>query len=341
MRVLVAANITPFLHGGADYHILGLVEALRRHGHEAELLRLPFVFQPEADIERLMDFCAATDLSAPNGQHIDTLISLQFPEFALRHPNHVAWVMHQHRAVYELYDEARADPTLAALRARITAFDNQALGAVKKRFANSQRVAARLSQFNGLEAEPLYHPPAGAERFHCAPAEPYIFYPSRFETLKRQSLLIEAARHMRSPLGILLAGEGGQLSACKALAERLGVGHRVRFLGRVSEAEKHAFYAHATAVFFGPFDEDYGYITLEAMLSSKPVVTCTDSGGPLEFVLDGETGCVVDPQPEALAEALDRLHADAGRTAAMGRAGRARYDSLGIGWGPVVARLLS
>ena len=61
----------------------------------------------------------------------------------------------------------------------------------------------------------------------------------------------------------------------------------------------------------------------------------------LEFVLDGETGCVVDPRPEALAEALDRLHADAGRTAAMGRAGRARYDSLGIGWGPVVARLLS
>lgn len=341
MRVIVAANITPFLSGGADYHIAGLTEALRRYGHQVELIRFPFVFQPEADIHRLMAFCEGLDLSAPNGQHSDRLISLQFPQFGIRHPNHVSWIMHQHRAVYELYDEAGASPEQRALRQAVAEFDQRALGRVQNRFANSQRVAERLKQYNQLEAEPLYHPPAGAERFHCRPAEPYVFFPSRFETLKRQHLLIEAARRMQSPLPILLAGEGGQLEHCRRLVEQYGLQDRVRFLGRISEQEKYAFYAHALAVFFGPQDEDLGYITLEAMLSAKPVITCRDSGGPLEFVRHEETGWVVEPEPAALAECLDILYANRNRAAEMGRAGRARYDSLEISWEQVVSRLLA
>lgn len=341
MRVIVAANITPFMSGGADYHIAGLTEALRRYGHQAELIRLPFVFQPESDIHRLMDFCEQLDLAAPNGQHSDRLISLQFPEFGIRHPHHVSWIMHQHRAVYELYDDKQASPEQRNLRDAVTAFDSRALARVQKRFANSRRVAERLKQYNGLEAEPLYHPPTGAEHFYCRQAEPYVFFPSRFETLKRQHLLIEAARLMKSPLPILLAGEGGQLEHCRRLVEQYGLQERVRLLGRISEQEKYAFYAHALAVFFGPRDEDLGYITLEAMLSSKPVITCSDSGGPLEFVRNGETGWVIEPEPAALADCLDALYSRQSRAAEMGRAGRARYDSLNIGWEHVVSRLLA
>jgi glycosyltransferase involved in cell wall biosynthesis len=81
-------------------------------------------------------------------------------------------------------------------------------------------------------------------------------------------------------------------------------------------------------------------VTLEAMLSSKPVITCADSGGPLEFVVDGQTGLTADPTPESLARAMDALWTDRRGAAAMGEAGRARYQDLDISWANVVEKLL-
>jgi len=68
------------------------------------------------------------------------------------------------------------------------------------------------------------------------------------------------------------------------MIQHYGLSDRVRLIGLISQEELLAFYANCLAVFFGPFEEDYGYITLEAMLSAKPVITCNDSGGPLEFI---------------------------------------------------------
>lgn len=340
MKILVAANVAPFMPGGADYHIEGLAEALRRAGHEVLTLRLPFRFSPPAAIASLMDFCGDYDVNAPNGVRIDRLISLQFPAYGLLHDHHRVWVMHQHRAAYELYDEAAASPEERALRERIRAFDDRVLARIGRRFANSRRVAERLEHFNGLDAEPLYHPPHGVERFYTAEARDYVFFPSRLERLKRQDLLIEAARRVESPVGFLLAGDGGQRPRYERLIEALGVADRVRLLGRIGEAEKLAFYAHSLAVFFGPFDEDYGYVTLEAMLSAKPVITCTDSGGPLELVEHERTGLVTEPTPEAVAAAVDRLYRERTWAGELGRAGRARYRELGIDWARVVERLL-
>jgi len=131
------------------------------------------------------------------------------------------------------------------------------------------------------------------------------------------------------------------MGAMKELAQSLGVAGRVRFLGRVPDAELVALYANASAVCFPTRDEDYGYVTLEAMLSSKPLVVCDDAGGPLEFVVDGETGHVVAAQAAEVARALDALAAQPARAARMGRAGRARYQELVPGWEPVVAALLA
>ncbi|CAM3442962.1 glycosyltransferase family 4 protein [Halomonas lysinitropha] len=340
MKILVTANHVPFLHGGADHHIHGLVAALREHGHDTELLRLPFRFQPEADVERLMSYCETLDMTRPNGQAVDRLISLQFPGYGIHHPAHTVWVMHQHRAVYELFDDHQATPALRQLRQAVIDYDNRHLGRVSQLFANSARVAERLASHNGLAATPLYHPPHGAERLYHAEDWGYVFYPSRLEGLKRQDLLIEAARHLRSPAKILIAGDGGQRARYEAIIERHDLKDRVTLTGQISEAQKLACYAHALAVFFGPFDEDYGYITLEAMLAAKPVITCTDSGGPLEFVRHDETGWVVEPSPEAVAEAIDAAWANRRLAAEMGQAGREAYQAHGIGWDSVVARLL-
>lgn len=339
MKILLTANLVPFVRGGAEYHIDNLAEALRAAGHEVALLRLPFRYEPETDIGRAMDYAATLNMSRPSGVEIDRVISLQFPGWGIAHPEHHVWVMHQHRAVYDLFDAARASPEHTRFRDRVVAFDCARLGVARRLFANSQRVAERLWHYNGLSAQPLYHPPPFAERFHCERALPFVFMPSRLETLKRQALLIETAALMRSPMSIVLAGTGGQHRSLQARIETLGVGHRVCLLGEISEREKLGFYARAAAVCFPARDEDYGYVTLEAMLSSKPVLTCTDSGGPLEFVRDGENGWVVPPEPAALAQRIDWIAGHRRQAEEMGVAGRQMLLARRIDWHQVVETL--
>lgn len=340
MNIIVTACQVPFIGGGAGYHINGLVDALRTEGHKVELLRLPFQFAPPSAVRSVMDFAERLDLSRPNGQQVDRVISLQFPGYGVHHPHHIVWLMHQYRAAYELFDPAAADTEMTALREDVHAFDRRTLARVRHRFANSPRVAERLHKYNGLEAEPLAHPPPFAAHYRTAPAQPYVFCPSRLESLKRQDLLIKAAVRIQSPVGVVIAGEGGQADRYRALVEELGVGHRVRFVGSLTESEKIRFYANALAVFFAPFDEDYGYVTLEAMLAAKPVITCSDSGGSLAYVEEGVTGHVLPPSPDAIADVIDTLWGDAARAAALGRQGRDAYDALGLSWRHTVERLL-
>jgi len=166
-----------------------------------------------------------------------------------------------------------------------------------------------------------------------------VFFPSRLESLKRQDLLIEAARLVTTDTKILIGGEGPQRERYERLLEKHALGDRVRLIGAFSEAERITLYAHALAVVFPAFDEDLGYVPLEAMYAAKPVVTCTDSGGPLEFVAHGETGEIVAPSPGALADAIDRLAAHRDRARAMGEAGRERIAAMALSWPRVVATL--
>ncbi|HMF58759.1 MAG TPA: glycosyltransferase family 4 protein, partial [Vicinamibacterales bacterium] len=122
-------------------------------------------------------------------------------------------------------------------------------------------------------------------------------------------------------------------------AEEAGVTARVTFLGTVGDDDLIELYAGALAVVYPPFDEDFGYVTLEAFLARKPVVTCRDSGGPNEFVVDGVNGFVCAPEPEELAAAISRLAADRGRAAAMGDAGHEAASR--ITWDGVIEKLVS
>lgn len=319
----------------------GLLQALRSAGHDAELLRVPFTFAPEEAVQSAMTFCAGLDLERLAGPSPQRVISLQFPGYGMRHARHVVWLMHQHRAVYELFErETPATAALQRLRSQVHAYDNETLGRAWRRFANSRRVAERLAHFNGLQAEPLYHPPPDVERFYCGEDWGYVFYPSRLEALKRQDLLLQAAKLVKAPVRFVLTGEGGQRQRLARLVEELGLQDRVWLRGHCSRAEQLAWYAHALAVFFGPFDEDYGYVTLEAMCAAKPVITCTDSGGPLEFVHHDQTGLVCEPQPQALADAIERLWADRAWARELGHCGRSAWEAAGISWDHVVQRLM-
>jgi glycosyltransferase involved in cell wall biosynthesis len=122
------------------------------------------------------------------------------------------------------------------------------------------------------------------------------------------------------------------------VAADAGVADRVVFAGTPASDALIDLYAGALAVIYVPFDEDYGYVTLEAFLSAKPVLTATDSGGTLEFVVDGDNGLVCPPDPAAIGAALSRLAADRQRAARLGQAGLARARM--VTWDGVVERLV-
>lgn len=338
MNIIVTANTVPFIHGGADYHIEGLIQELKFRGHNVESIRFPFRFNPNAELTNLMDFCESQNYTCPNGQAVDRVISLQFPAYGVHHPNHVIWLMHQHRNAYDLYPDHPTSEQ-ALLRDQIVDYDNRTIALATKVYANSVCVSERLQKFNQIKSEPLYHPPYGWQHFYNQTAQDYIFFPSRLEQLKRQDLLIEAAVHLESPVKIIIGGSGGQHLAYQAKIDELKLADRVRLIGRFTEQQKLVYYAQCLAVFFAPKDEDYGYITLEAMLSSKPVITCTDSGGPLEFVEDQITGLVCNPDPKEIAQAIDQLYADKKKAKLMGQAGYNKYHASNISWDNVVETL--
>jgi glycosyltransferase involved in cell wall biosynthesis len=94
-------------------------------------------------------------------------------------------------------------------------------------------------------------------------------------------------------------------------------------LGAVSDAELVDHLARCRAVYFAPWNEDYGFVTLEAFSSGKAVVTATDSGGPAELVEHGRNGLVSAPTAEAVAAQLDLLARDRGEAERLGQAARA------------------
>ena len=136
----------------------------------------------------------------------------------------------------------------------------------------------------------------------------------------------------------MLVGEGPLRRDLEALAASTGVANRVTFAGGIDEAALVDLYSGAAAVVFPPFDEDYGYVTLEGFLSRKPVVTTSDAGGPLEFVTDGVTGLVAAPDAESLGAAMSKVVADPRLASSMGDAGYERVR--GITWDHAIDTLI-
>lgn len=348
MKVLVATTLTPFVSGGAELLAANLCRALREAGHESEVLAIPFKHYPPATILDHMLACRLLDITETCGSRIDLVISLKFPAYLIPHPNKVVWLLHQHRTAYELWnDPLAADlahmPLGAMVRSAIRAADAEHLPKAKALFTLSENVSARLRNFSGIPSEPLYHPPPGHASLVTAEVEDYLFFPSRINWIKRQRLVVQALAKCREPVQIRFAGTADHPDAeaqCRDAARTLGVERRIEWLGPVSDAQKVDLYARSLAVVYPPFDEDYGYVTLEGMLSSKPVITCSDSGGPLEFVFNGRTGLVAEPTPDSLAACMDRIWGGRKEARAMGEAGREHYCSLGISWKNVVARLV-
>ena len=340
--VLVCEAQVPFVHGGAEVHVRELVRELRARGYEAELVSVPFKWYPKEEILPHAAAWRLLDLSESNGRPVDLVIASKFPTYFVRHPNKVAWLIHQYRAAYELcgtrYSDFGHNEQDVGLRDTIMRLDNEMLGECRAVFSNARNTAARLQTFNGLPARPLYHPSRLTPRLTSGPSGNYVLSVGRIESVKRVDLAVRAMAMVDSAIRLVIAGDGTQRANVERVAHEANVADRVTFLGTVDDDELIELYAGALAVLYPPFDEDFGYVTLESFLARKPVITCSDSGGPNEFVVDGVNGLVCAPAADAVAAAINRLHADRREAAAMGDVGH--QVARGITWDGVIEQLV-
>jgi glycosyltransferase involved in cell wall biosynthesis len=343
--VVVCEAQVPFVHGGAEVHVRELLRELRARGYDAELVSVPFKWYPKEEILPHAAAWRMLDLSESNGRPIDLVIATKFPTYFARHPNKVAWLIHQYRAAYELcgtpYSDFGHNEGDVGLRDTLIRLDTEMLGECRHVFANAQNTANRAMKYNGIRAEALYHPPKLAARLAVArPAYgDFVLSVGRIESVKRVDLLVSAMARVDKPIRLVVAGDGTQRANVERVAAEAGVAGRVEFLGSVEDEQLLALYRDTLAVLYPPYDEDFGYVTLEAFLSRKPVVTAVDSGGPNEFVIDGVNGFVRAAEPEAFADAINTLARDRTGAAAMGDAGYDRART--ITWDGVIEKLVS
>jgi glycosyltransferase involved in cell wall biosynthesis len=317
--------------GGAERFYGGLHGALLETGCDAELLSIPTDESNFDSILHMYEHCRKMDLSG-----YDLVISTKAPTFAASHPNHVLYLVHTIRVFYDMFEQTFpwADEALRSQRQTIHMIDSETIGRIANRFSIGHEVSERLRLWNHLEAEVL-HPPLATQQFRHGKIGNYFFLPGRLHTWKRVDLVIRAVQCSKLPLQLIIAGIGAAERELKALANG---DPRITFLGRIDDDQLIDLYANSLAVPFVPQREDYGYITLEAFASAKPVITCRDSGEPRQFVVDGKNGLVCDATPESLCAAMERLFNDRASARLMGLQGALCIQHMT--WPRVADRLL-
>jgi glycosyltransferase involved in cell wall biosynthesis len=340
--ITVVTSAPPLTEGGHLVLARALERALREAGHRAGIVTTPanrFGRQARAYLATRFTDVGVTG----TGERVDQVISLRFPSYAVRHPKHVCWLVHTMREYYDLWDRFSSGLSPQGRlkervrRRAIQAADTWCFRRVTRLYAISNTVRDRLARWNHVAAETL-HPPPPQRDYRCDAYGDYLFFASRLTPLKRADLVLRAlAEPAAERVRCVMAGDGEERPRLESLARELGVDGRVRFAGPLAESALVDHLARCRAVVFPPFDEDYGFVTGEAFASGKPVITCTDSGGPLELVRAGSNGWITAPDPAALARAMGEAMDGAALCERLGA--QARADVARLSWAAVVKKL--
>lgn len=365
---IVAPAPVPYVIGGAENLWRGLQDFVNEEtAHQAEIFKLPSREHSFWELIATYRRFAELDLAG-----FDLVVSTKYPAWMVRHDRHVAYVQHKLRGLYDTYHftqlperpggpadllafmEANAGrrgalPEFFArmeslrgsvddrfpgplIRAIVHWLDAIGMAGVTRFGAISQTVRGRDGYFPAGADVFVVHHPTGMRGLGEGRDRGYLFTASRLDNSKRVDLIVQAVAG--TGVELVIAGTGPDEQKLRDAA-----GPNVRFTGRVPERELAALYRDARAVAFVPYEEDYGLITLEAMLCGKPVITVHDGGGTTELVQDAVNGRVVDASPEALREAILALWSDRRGRRRMGRAALERASA--VRWDTLLAELVA
>ena len=344
MKIALCTVQVPFVRGGAEYLCDNLYNEMIKRDYEIEYIRIPFKWYPPQEIISNSLIWKLLDLSESNGSKIDGVITTKFPSYLVTHQNSVVWLIHQHRSAYDkaytqFDDLIPYDKYGDIVRKKIHKMDNQSLKSAQKVYTISQNVTNRLLKYNNIKGTTLYPPPPLMGKYYCKNYDEYILYPSRLDSLKRQDLVIKSMKYVKSDIRLKIVGEGPELMVYKKLASEYNVNKKIDFCGKVSEQELLDLYANASCVVYTPYDEDLGFVTMESFFSKKSVITCSDSGGSLEFVDDGINGYIAEPRPEEIAKKIDLMIQNA-TSRQMGERGYDKIIKLNLSWDSVIKKLV-
>jgi glycosyltransferase involved in cell wall biosynthesis len=319
--------------GGAERLYLGLAKALSDAGIETDLLQIS---SDETSIESIKEtYLKFYDLDV---KKYDGVISTKAPSYLVRHNNHVCYLLHTMRVFYDMFETEFPNPIPSLINQRkfINNLDNAALSSsrVRKIYSIGYEVAYRLLKYNNIQSEVL-HPALFSDNFVNHDPGDYIFMPGRLHRWKRVDLAIKAIKYTQSPVKLKISGTGEDELVFRKIASD---DSRIEFLGRVTDEDLIDLYANALAVSFTPLHEDYGYVTLEAFKSCKPVITCKDSGEPIYFVKDGFNGFICEPDPQDIAAKFDFLYRNQDKSKEMGLNGKISIDH--INWSNIAHKLI-
>jgi len=320
--------------GGAERFYEALVASFCRLGHAAKEVVVR-IDEPDFDqIKRNYLACYDLDL-----RDYDVVVSTKAPTWMIRHPRHICYLVHTIRVFYDMFDDVFPEPWDKLLDQRNLIHKLDSLGLspphCREVFSIGEEVAGRLMHWNRVPSKVL-HPPLWRDEFLQGELGDYFFLPGRLHAWKRVDLVIRAFKELKGEVRLKIAGEGEEGAALRELAAG---DPRIEFLGRVSDEALIDLYAGALAVPFAPKREDYGYVTLEAFASGKPVVTCNDSGEAAAIVQAAKGGYIAAPSVQALAEAMGALASDRENALAMGQSGHAWVQALS--WEHVAQSLLA
>ncbi len=340
-KIAICSTQVPFNYGGAEILVEELDRQLKMRDFQSEIVRIPFKWYPKQQLVNQALMWRMLDLTESNGEKIDRVICTKYPTYVLDHPDKICWLFHQHRQIYDLlgteysyFQDTMEDFTYIQ---QIKNIDNNTLAEARKIFTISQNVSGRLKNYNGLDSEPLYPPTKYEQKYYNNSYGDYVFVAGRLDPLKRLDLMIKAMKFTHKQIKFIIAGKGSQEAELKKLAKKTGVSDRVIFKGFVTDEELLDLYANCFAVYFSPLDEDYGFITVEAFKSRKPVITTVDSGGVLEFVEDGKNGFITANDPGEIAQKANALYDNKKMCSEFGESGYNRVEK--IAWDQVIEKL--
>ena len=342
MRIALINTFMPYIRGGTEIVEDDLVDQLREHGHEVFNFRIPFPNSYEAPLVATIE---ATRMMCFD--EFDMVLAFKFPAYCIQHNSKVIWLFHQFRQVYDLWDVEFSN--ISGLAGKTMQYiyriaDNENIPCSRQIFTIGGEVSKRLKKYNNIHSEVLYPPLKNQKLYYTEKTEDYFYYPSRVTPIKRQHLAIEAMRFVKSGVRLIITEicEGTYFKQINDQIREYKLEKIVTLRNEwISDEEKRSLIAKSLGVIFIPYKEDYGLVTLEASYSAKPVITCNDSGEPVEFITHGVNGYVVPPEPEAIATVMDNLFNNRSLAEELGKASLLEIIHRDITWDSTIRKLLS